>query len=145
MVIKLQPVIEKYLLFGAVYFSVDGLIHLLNFKLGSTQSWPSSAITYVTLLNMIYGSFVILAGAISFEFQKDVKKYSKLIMLSAIWALLHGCLLIFISSKFNFMTNFSGYPSLYLWLPNYNYYLYFEAILLIVYSILVFIWRKEKT
>lgn len=144
MITKLQPIIKKYLLFAAVYLSIDGLIHLLNLRLESVHSWPSSATTYATFLNMIYASFVFLAAAISFVLQKDLKKYESIVIISAIWAFLHGSLLIVLNTKFNFVQIFAGYPSLYVWFPFYSYYLYFEASLFIIYSILVLMWKKEE-
>lgn len=144
MTAKLQQIIEKLLLFGAIYLAIDGLIHILNLRLESVHNWPSSATTYATFLNMIYASFVFLAAAISFVMQKNLKKYESLVILSAVWAFLHGSLLIFLDIKYNFVKTFADYSSLYVWLPIYDYYLYFEASLFIIYSILVFIWKKEE-
>lgn len=142
--INLEKILRVSLNLLAVYLILDGAIHLLNIRLQSVANiWPSSALSYATLLNAIYASFVFLAVALILVAQTDLKKNKGLILASGIWAVFHGLLIIYLSSSQNFMNNFSNSPSLYVWMPFYNHYLFFEAFLSFVYAGLVFIWIKN--
>src|SRR3989338_3960053 len=104
----------------AMYLIGDGVIHLLNIRLGSVINvWPTSAVSYAILLDSIYASFVFLAAALILVAQTDLKKYKSLIFVSGIWAIFHGTLLF------------------------YNQYLFFEAILAFIYAIVVFLRHKK--
>lgn len=128
----------------AVYLIGDGLIHLLNIRLNSILNvWPSSAISYAVLLNSIYASFIFLAASLILIAQTNLKKYKDLILISAIWAIFHGILLIYLSLTQNFMISFANAPSLSVWMSFYDKYLIFEAIISFIYAILVFLWRNK--
>ncbi len=142
---KNDYLLKGYLIFGASYLLLDALLHLFDLRLINVLSvWPVSALEYSRLLDHIYASFVILAALICFEMQRNLAKYKTLIYLSAIWALLHGFLLIFTSLNSNFSEVFKDHNSLGVWLPFYNLYLMFEASLLILYSIVVYLWQRPK-
>lgn len=127
----------------AMYLIGDGAIHLLNIRLGSVINvWPVSAVSYAILLDSIYASFVFLAAALILVAQTDLKKYESLILVSGIWSILHGILLLYLNSTQHFAHDFFNYPSLLVWMPFYNQYLLFEALLSFVYAIVVFIWNK---
>ncbi|MBI2334494.1 hypothetical protein HYU96_01715 [Candidatus Daviesbacteria bacterium] len=139
-----EKLFRIFLIFLAVYLIGDGLIHLFNIRLLSVSSfWPVSAISYAVLMNSIYASFVLLAATLILVAQANLKKYRELILASAIWAIFHGILLLFLNSTQNFAQDFSDYPSLSVWLPFYNHYLFFEAILAFIYAIVVFVRHKK--
>lgn len=141
---QMQRLIRLILFFLALYLIGDGVIHLFNIRLNSVVGiWSNSAISYATLLNAIYASFVFLAAILILVVQFSLKKYKNLILASSIWALFHGLLLIYLTSTQNFLSNFSNLPSLYFWMPFYNQYLLFEAFLSFAYAILIFIWSKK--
>ncbi|HBQ50515.1 hypothetical protein A3B42_00400 [Candidatus Daviesbacteria bacterium RIFCSPLOWO2_01_FULL_38_10] len=128
----------------AMYLIGDGVIHLLNIRLGSVINvWPTSAVSYAILLDSIYASFVFLAAALILVAQTDLKKYKSLIFVSGIWAIFHGTLLLYLNSTQNFGNDFFNYPSLLVWMPFYNQYLFFEAILAFIYAIVVFLRHKK--
>lgn len=132
------------LIFGGVYFIFDGLLHLSGVKLSSVNNWPSAAISYANLINFIYASFIILAACFVFVIQKDLKKYKSFVILSGIWAIFHGLILIFLVWTNNYQQIFQNYPSLLAWLPIYREYLTFNSLLLFVYSITVYLWQKYE-
>ncbi len=128
----------------AMYLIGDGAIHLLNIRLGSVINiWPVSAVSYAVLLDSIYASFVFLIAALILVAQADLKKYKSLILVSGIWAIFHGTLLLYLNSTQNFGNDFFNHPSLLVWIPFYNQYLFFEALLSFVYAVVVFIWNKD--
>lgn len=141
---RLEKVLKVLLIFGGCYFIFDGLLHFLGIKLQSVQSWPESAIEYANLINIIYASFIFLAAIFIFVIQKDIQKYKNLIVLSSIWALFHGLLLIFLVWSNDYQHIFQNYPSLLVWLPVYREYLTINAILLFVYSVVVYFWSKKN-
>ena len=139
----MQNLLRFFLIFLALYLTSDGTIHLLNIRLISvTNIWPKSAISYATLLNAIYASFVFLAAILVFAAQKDLKKYKNLVFASVIWALIHGFLLTILSISQNFNQQFQAAPSLQVWFPFYNQYLLFEAILAFAYAAVGLLWLK---
>ncbi|MBI3109514.1 hypothetical protein HYZ06_00540 [Candidatus Daviesbacteria bacterium] len=128
----------------AMYLIGDGTVHLLNIRLNSVVNvWPASAVSYAILLDSIYASFVFLVAALILVAQTDLKKYKSLILASGLWAILHGILLLYLNSTQNFAHAFSSHPSLYVWMPFYNQYLFFEAILAFIYAIVVFVRHKK--
>ena len=140
---KIQNILRIFLLFLGIYLAVDGLVFLSNVRLQSAYHlWPSSAFSYAYLTNAMAAAFMFLASYVAFIIQKDPKKYQNLISASALWAFFFGLLLIYLSSTQNLMSNFSNLPSLYVWMPFYNWYLVFEALLSFAYAGLVFIWLK---
>lgn len=143
---KVEKFLRLFLVFLAVYLLFDGAIHLLNIRLQSVEHiWPQSALSYATLLNLIYASFVFLASILILFAQRDLKKYKTMIYASAFWAVFHGSLLIYLSLSQNFSHNFSNLSSLRVWLPFYDLYLLFEGVLACFYALFVFYWiKKEK-
>lgn len=141
----MNRVVKLFLLFGGIYILIDGLLHLLNLRLTSVINvWPDSALLYAKLLNVLYASFAILVATVAILVQKDTDKNKTLIVGSAFWALLHGLLLIGLSLTQNYIQIFKTYPSLHLFFPMYDKFLIFEGVLLLVYSLVVFIWWRGK-
>lgn len=142
--ISSEKLVRFALIFLAVYLIGDGLIHFLNIKLQTIGSnWPQSAVVYAKLLNAIYSSFVFLVAMLALIVQKDIKKYQDLIKISPYWAIFHGLILLYLSTTINFVNIFSNMPSLYVWMPFYNQYLFFEAVLAFIYAVVVFVWNKK--
>lgn len=141
----IKTILRRFLIFGGCYFIFEGLLHLSGIKLSSVNGvWPTSATSYANLLNYIYASFIILAGFVAFNLQKDPKKYKTLILGSGVWALLHGLVLIFLVWTNNYQQIFQDSPSLLIWLPFYGEYLIFNAILLFIYSGVVYLYLRTK-
>ncbi len=141
---NIEKILRGLLIFGGCYFVFDGLLHLSGFKLLSVESWPAAAKAYANLINVIYASFVFLASIFVFIMQKNLKKYKSLIVLSAIWAPCHGLILIFLVWTNNYQQIFQAFPSLLVWLPIYREYITINALLLVIYSITVYIWKKKS-
>ena len=140
-----EKILKAFLIFAGCYFIFDTLLHLSNIKLSSVlNSWPSSAFSYAHLLNYIYASFVLLSACICFVIQKDLKKYKTLIIISGIWAVFHGTVLLYLVGIDNYQEVFKQLPSLLVWLPFYKEYLSFNALLLFLYSAVVYLWRKDE-
>lgn len=140
----MEKIVRGFLIFGIFYLIFDGLLHFFNIRLLSVQSiWPQSALSYGVLLNMVYASFVFLTTGFAFLMQTDIKKYKNLIILSSFWAFFHAILLIYLSTTQNLVLNGKNLPSLLVWSPFYNQYLFFESTLLISYSLVVFYWVKK--
>lgn len=137
----MEKLLRGFLIFGGIYFIFDGLLHFLGIKLVSVSSaWSESATNYANLINHIYASFVFLAALISFIIQKDLKKYKTLVVVSAVWSSFHGLVLLYLVWTQNYQQVFKSLPSLLVWLPFYKEYLAFNAILLLAYSGVVYIW-----
>lgn len=133
------------MIFGGVYFIFDGLLHFFNIKISSVNgAWPQSAISYAGLLSSIYASFIFLVAAIAFVIQKDLKKYKAIIVVSSVWAIIHGSVLLFLVWTQNYQQIFQDLPSLLLWLPFYNQYVLIEGLVLIIYSGIVYLWTRSK-
>lgn len=142
---KLEKLLRSFLIFGAAYFIFDGLLHFFNIKLSSAANlWPGSAISYGGLMNAIYASFIFLASGIMFIIQGDLEKYKAIIRFSAIWALFHGSILVFLISTQNYQEIFKSLPSLLVWLTFYREYLLINSILLFLYSGIVYLWIRSK-
>lgn len=142
---NIEKILRYFLNILGCYLIFDGAIHLFNIRLLSVAGiWPNSALSYATLLDTIYASFVFLAAVLIFTAQKDLKKYTNLLFASSIWALMHGFLLIYLTSSQNFTLSFWSLSSLSVWIPFYNQYLLFEALLAFIYVILVFAYLKSS-
>lgn len=142
----IKSILQGFLIFGGCYFIFDGLLHLSGIKLSSVNGvWPISATSYAGLLNYIYASFVFLAALISFIIQKDLEKYKVLVITSAIWALFHATLLLFLVLTQNYQQIFQDFPSLLVYLPFYREYLIFNAGLLFLYSGIVYLYFRQKS
>lgn len=141
----IEKLIRGFLIFGALYFTFDALLHLSNIKLSTVKDyWPESAIKYSNLINYIYASFVLLAASISLIIQSNIKKYQSILAISSIWASFHGIVLLFLVWMNNYQVIFQNTPSLLVWLPFYGEYLSFNSLLLFVYSGLVFCLLRKK-
>lgn len=139
--ILIEKILRFFLIFGGGYFLFDALLHFLGIKLSSVVGvWPESSISYGSLINYIYASFVILAALIAFILANNLKKYKSIIGFSAIWALFHAALLLFLVLTQNYQQIFKDLPSLLVWLPFYREYLALNAIVLLTYSGVVYIW-----
>lgn len=142
--LNLEKILKSYLLFGGVYMIFESLIHLSQIRLVDVKSnWPDSALIYATLFNYLYGSFALFLAALVFYLQKNLVKNRNLINLLAIFAFLHASLVVFLSLNFNFDLSFAQFNSLRFWIPIYNFYLLFEAILLYFFCLLVYLWNKK--
>ncbi len=107
--------------------------------------WSSQAIVYAKLIEEVLGStFLFIAVIILFEVQKNMLKYKNFIKISALWALLHGILLIYLSFSQNYIEVFKSFPSLMVWFPLYDKYVAFEGIVIICFSMLVYLWIKTN-
>lgn len=126
-----------YLLFESFLYFFD--IRLIDVR----ADWDLSALVYAKLIEKVLGSaFLFIAVVILFEVQKDLLKYKNIIKISAVWALLHGILLIYLSFPQNYTEVFKPFPSLMVWFPLYDKYVTLEGIIIILFSILVFFWVK---
>lgn len=142
---NLGKIIRVYLIVGSVYLVIDSLIHLFDLRLTDVaSSWPQDALEYSSLVNHIYASFVLLTAALAFEMQRDLKKYRSLLSISGVWALVHGLILLYESSRIDLVRYFDTSPSLAFWLPFYNYYLWGESMILIGFFILTMMYKRSK-
>lgn len=142
---NIEKILRSFLIFGMVYLLFDALLHFFGIKLLSVFGvWPESAVSYSSLINRLYASFVILAAMIAYVVQKDVKKYKALVIGSAVWAAFHGLVLLYLVWTQNYQQFFKSLPSLLVWLPFYKEYLTFNAIALLAYSGVVYIWSRGE-
>lgn len=140
----LRVTLRAILIFGCAYFLLLAVIHLSNIRLASVENeWPKSALVYGKLISQLFGSFALLIALILFVIQKDLEKYRSLLIVSAVWALAHAVFLIYFSFEEDFVREFSSTPSLYVWLPFYSQNLRLEAGLMLLYTLLVFIWDNN--
>lgn len=141
----IKTILRGFIFFGGCYFIFEGLLHFSGIKLLSVNGiWPESAMTYANLLNNLYASFIILAAFVAFIIQKDPVKYKLIIGLSAVWATLHGVMLLFLVWAQNYQQVFQDFSSLSVYLPFYREYLIFNAVLLFLYSGIVYFYFKQK-
>lgn len=141
--VNLEKFLKSFLIFGAIYFIFDGLLHFLGIKLASVNNWPDFAKAYANLINVLYGSFIFLAAGIIFIIQKDLQKYKNIVLLSAVWSLFHGVALLYLVWNNDYQQVFKNYDSLLVWLPIYREYLTLNSILLLIYSIIVYFWKTS--
>ncbi len=139
----MEKILKGLLIFGGGYFIFDGLLHFLGVKLLSVSSWPESAKSYANLINMLYGSSAFLAALFAFIIQKNLKKYKSLVIISGIWAIFHGLVLLILVLTNNYQQLFQPFPSLLVWLRFYREYLIINSMLLFIYAAITFIWQKS--
>jgi len=133
------------LIFGSLYFLFEAIFYLSNIRMIDVgTSWPEPAKVYAKFLSQLLGSFEFLLAVLCFELQRNLKKYSGLIKLSGFWASIHAAVLIILANGNNFTKIFADTPSLYVWAPFYNQYVFFEAGLLIFYVITVILWSRKN-
>lgn len=140
-----EKLIRGLLIFAAVYFLFEAMLYLFDIRLsGVKNAWPLAGITYSKYIERILGSMFLLFSIIAFEIQKDLNKYRKFVILSSYWAFFDGFLVLYLSTTQDFVKIYQAIPSLYVWFPWYNQFLYFEVILLIFYAVLVYLWKKNE-
>ena len=140
-----EKLLRLCLILWCFYLLFEATLYFFSFRLGDIQDvWPTSAIVYSRLLEKILGSLFVLIAVMTYFVQKDLNKYKTFIKVSAIWSLFHGSLLIFLGLTQNYVATFLKYPSLYVWFPFYNQYVILEGIVLIGYSVLVYLWLKDS-
>lgn len=140
----LNKILRGYLIFGSIYMLTEALIHFSNLRLlDSISMWSDSALAYSVLMTKLYASFALFFAILLFFIQKDMRKYELIIKILAVFSLLHTVVLIYLSLTENFYTSFGNLTSLSFWIPEYNLFLIFEAVLLFSFSILVFFWQKN--
>lgn len=141
---KIQNILKWYLLISSIYLIGDGIVHLLDIKLIDANLWPEPSLVYSKFIGHLFGAFAILASLLGLESQRDLKKYKNVLYIVAIWSLFYGSYLVYTSLTVPFSKIFSSSPSVFVWMPFYNYYLVFEASLLFTFSLLVFLWRRNE-
>lgn len=141
---KIEKLLHLVIIFLGLYLLFESFLYFFDIRLMDVKAiWMPSAITYAKLIEKVLGSaFLFIAVIVLFEVQKDLPKYKNFIKISAIWALLHGILLIYLSFSQNYKEVFKSFPSLMVWFPLYDKYVAFEGIVIICFSILVFFWVK---
>lgn len=128
---------------ASIYLILDGLIHVFDVKLIDATGWPQPEIVYAKFIGNLYGAFAILAGLFGIEASRNLEKYRNFLYIAAVWSLGYALYLIHTSLTIDFADIFSESPSIYFWMPFYNYYLLFEAGLLLILSVLIFHWSKH--
>ncbi|OGE31863.1 hypothetical protein A2631_01925 [Candidatus Daviesbacteria bacterium RIFCSPHIGHO2_01_FULL_44_29] len=145
MKLNIAKLLKIELVIGVCFFGLLGIIQLSNIRLSEVGGiWVDSARAYGSLIGILFGSFSALLAILCFELSQDINKYQRVIKLTAIWAALHALLEIWLSSVTNYSLIFNISPALRVWIPAYNLNLYFEAILLLTYTLTVFIWLKQN-
>ncbi|MBU1000042.1 hypothetical protein KKE78_01415 [Patescibacteria group bacterium] len=140
-----KNILRGFLIGGGIYLFLEAVLYLFNIRLYSVETvWPDSAVSYARLINQFLGSCFLFMVILAFEVQKNIEKYQPVIKTSGLWALFYGFLLIFISLSKDFSQAFNSLSSLYVWFPFYNQYLLLEAVFLIAYSMVVFLWISKK-
>lgn len=141
--------IEKFfrlvLIFWALYLLFESALYLFHIRLTDPKNvWPISAVVYGQLIEKVLGSTFLFVAVIIFEVQKNLLKYKTFIKLSGIWAFFHGLLLIFLSTTQNYEEVFKSFPSLFVWFPLYENYVFLEGVAAVGFSILVYLWLKNE-
>ena len=139
---KTEKLLRWVIIFLGLYLLFESFLYFFDIRLTDVNSvWSPQAIVYSKLVEKVLGSaFLFIGIIILFEVQKNLLKYRNFIKLSAIWTLLHGTLLIFLSLSQNYLEVFKNFPSLRVWFPLYDKYVALEGILVILFSILAFFW-----
>lgn len=141
---NLLTLIRALLIFGSLYLFIEGIIHLFALRLISVTSiWPQSAILYASWMGRFYGSFTVLVAILLFYIQRDVTKFRTILTITAIFAVFHAFMLVFGAATEPFDAVYRQYPSLSFWIPFYNIFIIIEAIILFLYAIVIFVWRRN--
>ena len=142
---RAEKVLKIFIIFWGFYLFLEGFSYLSDIRLMDTKAlWLPSSAAYAELTGQILGSVFLLMAILAFEVQRNVNKYKNFVIISGFWSILHGGLLIYLSISQNYLKAFLKIPSLYVWLPFYNQYLFLEGVVLIIYSLIVYIWIKNK-
>lgn len=139
----IEKILKWYLMFAGIYLSIDGIIHILDIKLIDAAIWPQSALMYSKFIGNLYGEFAVLVGLLGIETSRNLEKYRNFLYIFAVWSLTYAFYLLYHALTINFVDVFSQAPSIYFWMPFYNNYLFFEAGLLFILSILILLWAKK--
>ncbi len=94
-------------------------------------------------MGLILGSMFLLAAILALEIQRDLQKYKNFVVLSSVWTIFHGGILIYLSIINDYLKVYQNLPSLFVWIPFYNQFLLLEGAVLIIYSLLVWAWIKK--
>lgn len=140
---RIEKLLKWFLVIAGFYMILDGLIHIFDIKLIEVSAWPQSAFIYSKFIGNLYGEFVIFVGILAMEVSRNLEKYRNLLYLAAFWSLLYSAVLLYNALTIDFVNVFSQTPSLYVWMPFYNFYLFFEGGLLLLAAVLIFIWHKK--
>ncbi len=140
---KIQKILKWYLLVTSIYLIADGLGHIFDIKLMDAGDWSVPALTYARLINHLFGTFAILAGLFGIEASRDLNKYRNFLYIAGVWSLGYGAYLVYLGLGVDFAGIFAGSPSVYAWMPFYNFYLIFEGGLLFTLSALIYLFKRE--
>lgn len=141
---NIERILRFLVIFWGVYLTFEGILYFFNIRLADVKNiWPTSAALYSELIGKVLGSMFLFTAAIVFDIQRNLLKYRNFIKLSMFWGLFHGGVLIWLSLSNNYVEVFKNWPSLYLWSPFYNQYVTLEGVVLIGYSVLVYLWLKD--
>lgn len=143
---KIEKLLRLVIILLGLYLLFESFLYFFDIRLMDVKAvWSSQAIVYAKLIEEVLGStFLFIAVIILFEVQKNMLKYKNFIKISALWALLHGILLIYLSFSQNYIEVFKSFPSLMVWFPLYDKYVAFEGIVIICFSMLVYLWIKTN-
>lgn len=139
---RIKTILKWYLLITSIYLIGDGLMHVFNIKLINAGAWPEPSLVYSKNISFLFGMFAILAACFGIEASRNLKKYRNFLKIAGIWSIFYGVYLVYISITVDFIGIFEHSPSVYAWMPFYNSYLIFEAGLLFVLAILIFLYHK---
>lgn len=140
---SIEKILRGLLIFAGIYFLFEAVLYLFDLRLLGVISWPFTGITYAKYVEHILGSMFLLFSIFTFEIQRDLNKYKRIIILSSYWALFDAMLLFISSLPQDFVKIYKDIPSLYVWFPWYNQFLYLESLLLILYAVIVYLWIKK--
>lgn len=141
---KLEKLLRAFIIFWGIYLLFESFLYLFNIRLTDTKNlWLPQAFIYSKFIENMLGSVFLFVSIVVFEVQRDLNKYKTFIILSGIWTVFHGGLLIYLSKEQNYFRIYEKQPSLYVWFPQYNQYLFLEGAVLIIYSLMVYLWIKK--
>lgn len=139
----MEKILRIYLQITSLYLLGDGLVHVFDIKLINVLDWPQAPLVYSRFIGHLYGLFASLAALLGVEASRNLKKYKNFLYIVSVWLLVYGVHLIYISLTTDFQSLFKNTPSIFVWIPFYNAYLIFEALLCFIFAILVFLWRRS--
>lgn len=137
-------ILRIFLVFLGIYLTCEALLAFFNIRLIDINNiWLTSATVFSHFIGFVLGSMFLFAAVMVLEIQRDLLKYKSLVVLSSFWALFHGGLLIYLSFAHDYLKIYQNMSSLFIWIPFYNQFLILEGTVLIIYSILVWVWAKK--
>ncbi len=142
--LKIKNLLKWYLFITSIYLLCDGLIHVFDLKLINVTNWPEAPFVYSQYMGRLYGLFVVLAALFGIEASRNLEKYRNLLYICGIWGVVYSVFLIYNGLKINFVEVFMLTPSIYFWLPFYNVYIIGEAVILLILSGLILLYRKNS-